>query len=271
MRKRLLITLAVLLAFGSVIPSVLASTSVIVSPTDMKGWAFGQESGTSGAGQMVLGPDDPPLGVGSANLVLQAGADGWVIGKADYTGVRLADLDQLSYYTYVSSAAGPAQAPSLQFNFTLDVNDPDLGWQGRISFEPYLTNPANPVSQGDWQEWDALTLGGWWATNGAVQAAIGCDQTYAAVCTLEDIVNQYPDAGIHPSLGAVLFKAGSGWANFNGNVDAFTIGANGDSTTYNFEPGPADKNDCKKGGWQDFGFKNQGQCIRFVNTGQDSR
>lgn len=28
---------------------------------------------------------------------------------------------------------------------------------------------------------------------------------------------------------------------------------------------------CKGGGYADFGFRNQGQCIRFVNTGQDSR
>lgn len=34
---------------------------------------------------------------------------------------------------------------------------------------------------------------------------------------------------------------------------------------------PTEKNQCKKGGWEEFGFKNQGQCIRFVNTGQDSR
>ena len=34
---------------------------------------------------------------------------------------------------------------------------------------------------------------------------------------------------------------------------------------------PATKADCKKGGWADFGFRNQGQCIRFVNTGKDSR
>ena len=34
---------------------------------------------------------------------------------------------------------------------------------------------------------------------------------------------------------------------------------------------PQTKNECKKGGWESFGFKNQGQCIRFVNTGKDSR
>jgi len=34
---------------------------------------------------------------------------------------------------------------------------------------------------------------------------------------------------------------------------------------------PSEKNDCKKGSWAEFGFSNQGQCIRFVNTGKDSR
>jgi hypothetical protein len=34
---------------------------------------------------------------------------------------------------------------------------------------------------------------------------------------------------------------------------------------------PADKDECKKGGFADFGFRNQGQCIKFVNTGKESR
>ncbi|HEX5798217.1 MAG TPA: right-handed parallel beta-helix repeat-containing protein [Candidatus Saccharimonadales bacterium] len=36
-------------------------------------------------------------------------------------------------------------------------------------------------------------------------------------------------------------------------------------------PVPLNKDECKKGGYETFGFRNQGQCIRFVNTGQDSR
>lgn len=34
---------------------------------------------------------------------------------------------------------------------------------------------------------------------------------------------------------------------------------------------PVEKSECKQGSWVDFAFRNQGQCIRFVNTGQDSR
>jgi hypothetical protein len=42
-----------------------------------------------------------------------------------------------------------------------------------------------------------------------------------------------------------------------------------DYTTYWHAGDPKDV--CKNGGWEDLGFKNQGQCIRFVNTGKDSR
>ena len=34
---------------------------------------------------------------------------------------------------------------------------------------------------------------------------------------------------------------------------------------------PASKEECKHGGWQRFGFKNQGQCIAFVNHAQQTR
>ena len=34
---------------------------------------------------------------------------------------------------------------------------------------------------------------------------------------------------------------------------------------------PETVEDCKHGGWRDYGFRNQGQCIRYVNTGYDSR
>ncbi len=35
--------------------------------------------------------------------------------------------------------------------------------------------------------------------------------------------------------------------------------------------GPEARAECMRGGWDDFGFRNQGQCVRYVNTGMDSR
>jgi len=34
---------------------------------------------------------------------------------------------------------------------------------------------------------------------------------------------------------------------------------------------PTTKDDCKNGGWEQYGFRNQGQCVRFIETGKDSR
>ena len=44
-----------------------------------------------------------------------------------------------------------------------------------------------------------------------------------------------------------------------------------DDFTFEAQNDPETKDDCKKGGWEQFGFKNQGQCVRFVETGKDSR
>ncbi len=44
-----------------------------------------------------------------------------------------------------------------------------------------------------------------------------------------------------------------------------------DWVTFEALPDATSKDDCQNGGWDDFGFANQGQCIRFVETGKDSR
>lgn len=57
----------------------------------------------------------------------------------------------------------------------------------------------------------------------------------------------------------------------DGYYDNVVVNRVSETTVYDFEAVPTAKSDCKKGGWKDYGFKNQGQCIRFVNTGKDSR
>jgi hypothetical protein len=43
------------------------------------------------------------------------------------------------------------------------------------------------------------------------------------------------------------------------------------SHLFELTSGPVSKDDCKDGGWERFGFRNQGQCVRYVETGKDSR
>ena len=45
----------------------------------------------------------------------------------------------------------------------------------------------------------------------------------------------------------------------------------GDATTYNFEASPRTQDDCAAKKWQQYKFRNQGQCLKFVDKGIDTR
>lgn len=57
----------------------------------------------------------------------------------------------------------------------------------------------------------------------------------------------------------------------DGYLDNVVVTLTSGMTVSDFDPVPLEKEACMKGGYADFGFKNQGQCIRFVETGKDSR
>ena len=51
----------------------------------------------------------------------------------------------------------------------------------------------------------------------------------------------------------------------DGYLDNVVVNTSDDVTIYDFEAIPTSKDDCKKGGWEDYGvFKNQGDCVSFV-------
>jgi len=204
------------------------SSNIIVSPANMQGWFFLKETGTTGTGQMVLGPGTPPLGAGSAQLTVQNTSDGMALARAGWNGIHLDQITKLEYSTYRTSGASPL-AISLQFNIDNDVTDGDNSWKGRLVFEPYYTET---VLTGEWQTWDPMTQGKWWGTRSPIKDTCPIYNP----CTWDEVLNAFPNAGIHNIFGAILFKAGSGWDGFDGNVDAFTIGIDSVETTYNFEP-----------------------------------
>ena len=203
--------------------------TVIVSPATMQGWSFFDDNGNGGTGQMVTGPATPPLGTGSAELAVSASNQGYALGTGAYAGTPLADITDLSYWSY---QPGPTLAIALQFGIHYTTSA--TTWQGRLVYEPYL-NSNGPVGSG-WQQWSPLD-GIWWASN---QTASGGRCSMSSPCSWSQVLTDWPDASIN---GATLFKAGSGWSNFDGNVDAFTIGISGTNTTYDFEPtgGPTGK------------------------------
>ena len=135
---------------------------------------------------------------------------------------------------------------------------------------------------GQWQTWNTLDNAntGNWFGSGACSFArpLSCACPQGNPCTMSEITSAFPNAGIHNTLGAVYFKAGSGWTAFDGNVDAFTIGINDgqngedrDTYDFNLHSTPTNADQCKNGGYMTFNpptgpYRNQGQCVSAVNS-----
>jgi hypothetical protein len=217
----------------------VVSPSTLVNIFTTAGWGIVDDNGQpSGSVTFVTGPATPPAGTGSARMQLASATAGWFLGSnnAVAAGTRLDVFSQLSYDTYRASVdAGNNLAIALQFNMDYDLTDATVTWQGRLVFEPYQTSPGLVV-QDVWQSWNAFT-GNWWMSGNAIVGGVGVGQAcpQASPCTLATILSNYPDAGIHATLGAIVLKAGSGWNGFDGHVDNLTVTVNAVTTTYDFE------------------------------------
>jgi hypothetical protein len=238
-----------------------ATTTVKVTPNNQPTLWPSTDTRAPGYFEFVPGPGTPPLGSGSLHLVTPDSTAKVQLGNSDYAGTQLQNIDSMSYYTYRSSSStgSAVQAPSYQ----LPVNT-SAGFTTLV-FEPVYNTDQGPIVNDTWQRWDAFNGGNgvWWSTRSIPGfCAQTCYLPWSAIVAL------YPTATIQGEL----INQGSGNPGIDANVDAYTFGASGNATTWNFDPltgPPTSKDQCKNGGWQDFDnptFKNQGDCVSFVAT-----
>lgn len=151
-------------------------------------------------------------------------------------------------------------------------------WFGIIEFvnsepcpTPNCSNQGNITSHEGFRVWDSAV--GW--RDVATQFTYGEWVTLGIeLDTSAEIYSFYIDG--------TFIASGPGGANFireiflnsyNYGLDTFPTLESSDYLV-NWHAGsidPTNKSECKKEGYESLGFKNQGQCIRFVETGQDSR
>ncbi len=228
-----IVTAAVLLAI-ILVPAASAATTVTITPNNMSGWGFVQETAGNWTGAFQVGPGTPPLGEGSVRMTVD-GTAGFLFGAQLYAGTRLADIQVLNYSTYVTTGSGFTDV-TFQINYDPDVTTTEATWYGRLVYEPYFNGT---VSTGAWQTWDMINAGGgkWWASNNANSPVDDvCGQS--SPCTWNYLITNWPNIGIRSgSNTGIQFKAGSAWTGgFDGNVDNLNVQISGNLDTYDFEP-----------------------------------
>jgi hypothetical protein len=201
-----------------------ASAGVVdVTPANPNGWAFSNldnSPNTNASGDFELGPSIPPLGTGSAQFIVNDSKSSEILYQVFGTRTSVDNFTTLSYSTYVTaSTSGSGAAPTLQF----DLYNGSGSYQGRLVFDPGL---LGTVGDEAWQTWNGTTADAWYFSH----AGLGTCTINGSYCTLSQAEGVLDQDGI--VAGDVLFKAGSGQANFNGNVDDFAL----NSTDYNFDP-----------------------------------
>jgi hypothetical protein len=261
-----------LMAFPALGGFAASSTTVTVLPSDVGTSWFTADTRSGGDVSFVSGPAMPPLGTGSLQMTT-TDANGSSNAKAQlfnysYIGTPLSSITELSYSDYRSSSSTNSAAQRIGLNIEVDFVGDGSSYTTLV-FEPiYQADGIGALSTDTWQSWDAINGGNgiWWSTKDIPGVcAFNCFVSW------NTIVTNNPNAKI---LGGLGFNIGSGWTGqFSGNVDALEVGVAGNTTIYDFEPAltPTGKDQCKNGGWQQFNsptFKNQGDCIQFVNTGK---
>jgi hypothetical protein len=251
------IALGVFLAVGA----AAAATTVVVTPANPQGFSTA-DTRPGGAVDFVV-DSTTPSGIGALHLT----TDSTNQAKAQYikeVNLPLSDVTELSYYTKQNSASFPDGDPS--FQLIVNLNGDDGGYTTFV-FEPYENGGG--VVPGTWQSWD-VDAGQMWSSRtvicgtNTITAGAGGPPFYE----LGDIEAACPNA--------VVIGIGVNVGSFNPSYDteADLVSLNG--TAYDFEPYAVatDSDGCKKDGWQTLSsadgssFKNQGDCIQYVNTGK---
>jgi hypothetical protein len=255
MAKRLVVlATGVLLMTASLTSPSAAATIVVVSADGQQQWHSrvtdlnGSPDPSAGSVTFVTGPGAPPRGVGSLRLKtnLNRGDGSAQMRSTRYVGVKLSNLTELNYWAYMATNNGQ------QFPFlSLDVSCASCsGGADRLFFEPPYQQPLTgnprcpdqgPTLAATWQKWDALN-GCWWDNN----AELGSGGLLG-VSPLGDFITVHPDAAITNPSGVGGLRLAVGFAsatdNFDGNIDMVTVGVQGQSTSYDFEPPSA----CRRG------------------------
>ena len=175
----------------------------------------------------------------------------------------------------VLGAAAPAPRPAAANHFFNSTKSCTAPAAGIGNFECLLTlgpSSDDPLFAGPTETVTVDAVGGTFTFVGATVVGGNCPAQVTSVSPTQVQLQALQDCGVGFTiqLQETLAPTAAGGAvcqilHSTFNSPPFTACAAGFVTP---GPAPASAEDCKKGGWQAFGvFKNQGDCVSFVETG----
>lgn len=259
-------TLLFVLLFAVVLSVYATSTTIVLTDPVAVG-----STGTATT-------DEAYIGIGSwANNGAKLGLNMTPDGLFGYD-FGISDIADISYHTFKNTAQNGV---NFYINIYTDPDgiDDDASWYGhRITFEPLYAYNFN----------DALGVWNTWTTSSGTNQVTAFDSNHTVIGfyngpTLADLQAGSLDWGTYPTSGStdvidysgesvkfIVLDTGNPWAaSFVGYVDGITISlTNGDSATVDLDIALT-VDDCKNGGWANYGFRNQGACVSAVVSNRD--
>jgi len=226
--------------------TAFSQTIITVTDCNLQGWVKQPSANTTL--QFTLGPSIPPLGKGSLEYFAPDRSQ-TRIRSTSYHNTLLSSITEFRYSTFIQSRQ--TNTDNIYVVLQVDRNNDGLTddnlifesrWQTGIWVAGILPDQG-PEIPNTWQTWDLLH-GGWFAgpppnPNPEMGGALFSLASYITKYPTAKIVNQNlagGTGGIRVNFGCPVGYCGG---NYKGNADAFTIGINGQTTIYDFEPSVA--------------------------------
>ncbi|CAN5663847.1 hypothetical protein BH23CHL2_BH23CHL2_10410 [soil metagenome] len=237
-----------------VVSGSAADTTVVVSGDtaggeNQPGWLFNRDP--NNVTPFEFNFDEASIGAGSLNVLpISANGPDKFIGEYFYLGT-VEDFDSVSYDFLIGDGGDASDANQFYLNVyaNLPTSAVTAFYDCRFDYIP---------SSGSTLDFSTFSID-------KTTIADNVKARNNAVCpmTLENL----PAGSTIRMFSLNVGDTNANDAGLDGYLDNVILSSDGMTTTFDFDPAPQTKDDCKNGGWQDYeayDFKNEGECVSFV-------
>ena len=250
-----------------------ASTVVVTGNTsageNQPGWLFNRDTTTASPYEFTTAAHS--IGSGSLYVLPIATTSSNKFIAEDFINAPVADFNSISYDFEVGAGGDSADSVYFYMNVyaNFGVSDDLKFYDCRYSVVPTFstTTGFTTVTFDPTKPYSVTTRGGTTPSPFPCPAIPADMDTLSASSTIRMVALNVGDTSDND-------------AGLDGYLDNVVVNRASGTGVYDFErdvpppppsPNPANKDDCKNGGYKIYGFKTQGLCIQYLNTGKDSR